>query len=186
MALFEYLAIAFSLILSSAAMRLVGGLAHVFEPGRRYWVHACFVLIGLASGALVFWAYWSYREATWDFFRFLAALAQLGALYFLATTLVPESPGAVASWRDYYESVRVRYFSGLIVFAITTALVVTLMVAMPLTHPARLAHAGLLVSGVVGVSTANPRVHAALAIAGLVSMPILGATVFLRAGSLAG
>jgi len=33
--LFEYLAIAFSLVFSFAAVRLVGGLPYALEPGRR-------------------------------------------------------------------------------------------------------------------------------------------------------
>ncbi|MCP5186058.1 MAG: hypothetical protein H6993_18975 [Pseudomonadales bacterium] len=164
----------------------MGGLAHVLEADRRYWVHAGFVGLALASSAIVFWAYWSYHSATWDLLRFVTALVQLGTVYFLATTLVPENAREVESWRDYYESVRVRYFSGLIVCGLMTALVVTLMVAMPVVHPARLTHAWLVIVGVIGVSTPNPRVHAGLAISGLRAFPIVAATVFLRAGSLAG
>ena len=37
MTLFEYLAIAFSLVLSFSAMRLVAGLPYAAHPNRRYW-----------------------------------------------------------------------------------------------------------------------------------------------------
>jgi hypothetical protein len=38
MSLFEYLAIAFSLVLSTEAMRIVGGLPHGVDGAKRYWV----------------------------------------------------------------------------------------------------------------------------------------------------
>lgn len=38
MTLFEYLAIAFSLVLSSSAMRLIRALSHALQRDRRYWV----------------------------------------------------------------------------------------------------------------------------------------------------
>lgn len=185
MTLFEYLAIAFSLVLSSAAMRLVAGLPHAFDRSRRYWVHCCFVVLGLFTVVVAFWVYWSYREARWDLPRFLVALTHVGTLYFLATTIVPESPGGVVAWREYYYSVRVRYFSAVILLALTTAMNPTLLLAMPLRHPARLAHVSLLVSGIVGVSTANSRVHGGLAVFASGMTAILAFTVFLRPSSLA-
>lgn len=186
MTLFEYLAIAFSLVLSSAAMRLVGGLPHAFARNRRYWVHFCFLLLCLFSVAIAFWAYWSYREATWDLLKFLVALTHLGTVYFLATTIVPEDAGEVVAWRDYYYSVRARYFSGVIFLALTTATNATLLVGMPLNHPARLSQSLLLVCGVVGASTASGRIHAGLAVFALSMTVIFSATVFLRASSLTG
>jgi hypothetical protein len=186
MTLFEYLAIAFSLVLSSAAMRLMGGLPHAFDPLRRYWVHSCFLILGLFTVVIAFWAYWSYRDATWDLLRFAVALTHLGIVYFLATTIVPENPGDVPAWREHYYAVRVRYFSAVIFLALTTAINPTLLIAMPLNHPARLAHSFLLVAGIVGVSTANTRIHGAMAVLSCSLTAIFAATVFLRAASLAG
>ncbi len=112
MTLFEYLAIAFSLVFSFTAIRLVGGLPFAFDGTRRYWIHL--VVIGLQLGCVAggFWGFWSYRDVVWSFPKFLLALSGPGVFYFLATTLVPESPSQVASWRDYYYSVRVPYFVG--------------------------------------------------------------------------
>jgi hypothetical protein len=186
MTLFEYLAIAFSLVLSSAAMRLVAGLPHAFDRNRQYWVHSCFLILGLFTVALAFWAYWSYRGATWDLLRFLVALTHLGTVYFLATTIVPENPGGVVAWREYYYSVRIRYFSAVIFLGLTTSINPTLLLAMPLSHPARLAHLFVLVSGIVGASTANSRIHGALAVLACGLSVIFATTVFLRASSLTG
>ena len=53
MTLFEYLAIAFSLVLSFAAMRLVAGLPYAVQADRRYWVHLVFVFSHSRYGSLL-------------------------------------------------------------------------------------------------------------------------------------
>jgi hypothetical protein len=186
MTLFEYLAIAFSLVLSSAAMRLMGGLPHAFDKGKRYWVHFCFLVLGLATTAVVFWVYWSYRDATWDLLGFLVALAHLGLVYFLATTIVPENPGNVDAWREYYYSVRSRYFSAAILFALTSTAMPSLLLGMPLNHPARLVHTCMLLIGVVGVSTADNRIHGGMVACAALALAVSIGTVFLRASALSG
>jgi len=80
----------------------------------------------------------------------------------------------------------VRYFSAVIFLALTTAINPTLLLGMPLNHPARLAHSFLLFSGIAGVSTANSRIHAGLAVFASVLTMIFAATVSLRASSLTG
>jgi hypothetical protein len=111
--LFEYLAIAFSLVFSFAALRLVAGLPHAIAANRRYNVHVTHVFILLFATAAVFWAFWSARNVEWTFPRFLIQLAGPAALYFLACTLIPDEPVSVMSWRDYYFAVRRRYFGDL-------------------------------------------------------------------------
>ncbi len=101
MTLFEYLAIAYSLVFSFSAMRLVGGLPHALDPNRRYWLHVCWVLIQLVGTAGQFWLFWSYRDVEWSYPRFLLTLANPSLLYFNACTLVPEAPASVESWRTY-------------------------------------------------------------------------------------
>ncbi len=63
MTLFEYLAIAFSLVYSFSAMRFVAGLPYATQPGRRYWVHLTFVCLLLIGTAMAFWAFWGFRDA---------------------------------------------------------------------------------------------------------------------------
>jgi hypothetical protein len=184
MTLFEYLAIAFSLVLSFAAMRLVGGLPYALERGRRYWVHVGLVGLLLFTVAIVFWAFWGYRDVVWSLPKFLVGLASPGTLYFLTATLIPENPGEVTSWREYYYSVRVRYYSALILIAVVVAFATTVLIGLPLNHPARLAQAAILVIGVVGASTADPRVHGGIVVSSLLLAGIASATVFLQPASL--
>ena len=112
MTLFEYLAIAFSLVLSFSAIRLVGGLPHALRREGRYWVHVAFVVGLLFSVTNAFWVFWSFREISWNYPKFLLALLNPGILYLLAATLVPENPETVRSWRDHYYAVRRRFFIG--------------------------------------------------------------------------
>ena len=113
MTLFEYLAIAFSLVLSFAAMRLIAGLSYAAQPGRRYWVHLVFVLGHLFLTIIVFWNLWNLRDVTWNLPRFVLALAYPGLVYFTACALIPEQASAVDSWRSYYYSARRRFFIGI-------------------------------------------------------------------------
>lgn len=186
MTLFEYLAIAFSLVFSFAAVRLVGGLPPALAPERRYWVHVAFVLHELLRVAAGFWAYWSFRGVQWTFPKYLLAFVGPGVVYFLAATLVPADPAGVASWRAHYFAVRVRYFSAMACWASIVAATTTVFVQMPWSHPFRLVQLAFLAVGATGALFASPRLHAALAVLSLALPAVAAATVLLRPGSLAG
>ena len=78
MTLFEYLAIAYSLVFSFAALRLVAGLPHAIDASRRYFVHVGHVYIVLFATVGTFWTLWSVRDLEWTFARFLLQLAGPG------------------------------------------------------------------------------------------------------------
>ena len=183
MTLFEYLAVAFSLIVSATAMRLVGGLPHAFDAGRRYWVHLGIVGVQLVATLGVFWVFWSYRDIEWNLGRFALALSGPSLIYFCACTLIPENPESVASWREHYYAVRVRYFGACIAWAVFAAAATTAIVQMPWTHPARVAQTTVLVAGVVGCASASPRVHAGLVLA-MSGIAVLMLVLLARPGSL--
>ena len=163
MTLFEYLAIASSLVFSFAAMRLVSGLPHAIDADRRYWVHLCLVLTGLLATAVSFWGFWFYRDAHWTLPRFLLALTGPCVTYFNACALVPDAPGSVASWRRHYYSVRSKLFLGITLWSVAAATTITVLLETPINHPFRVAEAVLFGVGVVGASSDSPRVHAGLA-----------------------
>lgn len=185
MTLFEYLAIAFSLVFSFAAVRLVGGLPYALVPGRRYWVHLSLVFHELLRIVAGFWAFWSFHEITWTFPRYLLALVPPGLVYFLAAALVPADPAGVDSWREFYFGVRRRYFVAIVCWALAVATTTTVLLQMPWSHPFRLVQLAFVAFGVVGATLSSPRVHAGLALLSL-ALPVLAAlTVLLRPGSLA-
>jgi hypothetical protein len=68
---------------------------------------------------------------------------------------------------------------------ITAALTSTVMLDMPALHPARIGHAGVLVTGVVGAYSPSPRVHAVLAIVVLILSALMVVGVGFQPGAFA-
>ena len=184
MTLFEYLAIAFSLVFSFAAMRLVAGLAHASHPHSRYWVHLSAVCVLLLMTVSVFWVFWSFREVSWTLPRFLLVLGSPALLYFNACTIIPEDPSSIPSWRDYYYSVRRRYYSGILCWVLMTATISTLVLGMSWSHPARLVQLSVVLTGLVGATSSSERVHAGIAILATAFMLSVAGSVMTPPGAL--
>jgi len=164
MSLFEYLAIAFSLVFSFSAMRLVGGLPQAFDPARRYWVHLCLVCAQLLATAGIFWVFWSFRQVDWTFPHFVLVLANPSLAYFIACALIPETGSSVESWRTYYYSIRKRLYVGVLVWGIVIAIAATVVLDRPFIYPSRAVQATIVAIGVAGAATSNPRVHSGIAV----------------------
>ena len=164
MDLFEYLSIAYSLVFSFAAIRLVAGLPHVVASTQRYYVHVSHVFLVLFATVALFWAFWSFRDLQWNLFRFISLLAGPGVLYFLACTLIPDEPSSVDSWRSYFYSVRRQYFVGLCLWSVLQVMNTTILLKMPLLHPFRVVQVLIVAMGVVGAMTDSPGIQRIIAI----------------------
>ena len=184
MVVFEYIAIAFSLVYSFTVMRLVSGLPYATRPGRIYWVHLVFLLTFLLWVVNAFWAFWSYHEVEWTYLRYIIALSSPAAMYYMAVVLVPSEPAEVTSWRDYYFSVRRRAFIGFGVLALVAELSTTVLGGIPAIHPARLAGLGNLVAAIVGFSFEDARVHGGLAVLAFLAVVAVGAVLLAQPGAL--
>lgn len=186
MTLFEYLAIAFGLLYSVAALRILGGLRSAFDASRRYWVHLGMNLILLAAVAGSFWAFWSYREVPqWTFPSFLLALTLPGLIYFMAASLVPGNPEAVPSWKEFYFDARLPLFLGLALWALSAAANATVSLGMSPVHPARIVHLAALVIGLVGAATSRERVHEGIVVVCFGLVVVWGVTIGLAPGPMA-
>lgn len=185
MTLFEYLAIAFSLVLSFAAMRLIAGLSYAVQPGRRYWVHVVFVLGHLFLTILVFWNLWNLRDIVWNLPRFILALAYPGLVYFTACALIPEQPSAIDSWRSYYYSARRRFFVGMAATVAVVALAGAAILDLPWLHPIRISQSLGMGIALLGASSSSPRVHAFLAVLVLLMSSIVLPVIFIQPASVA-
>jgi hypothetical protein len=164
MTLFEYLAIAFSIVFSMTAARLAAGLSHASDRERRSLVHLVHTSTLLLASIGVFWLFWGYRDATWTFFRFTLALANPGLLYVLAVTLIPDAPATVSSWQQHFDRIRWRYFLLVGTWVLVTAALTTVVLELPLTHPARAVQLLLLGLAAIGASSSRPRVQLWLAV----------------------
>ena len=164
MTLFEYLAIAFSLVYSLAALRLLGGMPSALDPRRRSPLHLVLSLTLLYVVTVSFWVFWSLRDVVWTFGGFLLALMIPGTLYYCAAVLIPENPEDVDSWDAHYFAVHRRCFGGLAFWGLVTALSASVNLGMGIAHPARLVQGTVLTIGLVGASTSTRRVHVGLAV----------------------
>jgi hypothetical protein len=180
MSLFEYLSIAFSLVLSFSVLRLLSGLPYAVRAERRYWVHLAFLCMQLLQTAITFWIHWSYRDASWNLPKFLLSLSGPAIGLYLACALIPENPSEIASWREHYFSVRRAYFGGIILWVLVVFASSTAIAGLPLVHPGRIGQVATLAVGVTGALSSSGRVHSVLASGSLLVLFLLGSTVFLR------
>jgi len=162
MTTFEYLAVAYSLLFSVTALRLVGGLPYVFRRDSMYGVHATVVVALIFGTVFNFWTFLGYRDTEWTFIKFLGLLATPATLYFMASMLVPDHPELVESWKKHYYHRRVQYFSGHIVWMVIAIINTTFILDLPLTHPMRGVQVTLLVVGLCALSSEREIVHKAM------------------------
>lgn len=174
MSLFEYLSIAFSVVFSFAAIRLVAGLPHALAATQRYYVHLSHVFLILFATTALFWAFWSLRDLEWNFLRFVLSLAGPAVMYFLACTLIPDDPSSVRSWRSYFYDIRRRYFFGLCVLSICQLTNATVLLNMSLFHPFRVVHLLILTIGIAGAVTENPLMQRIISIVAWVVAGLAG------------
>jgi len=173
MSTFEYLAIAFSLVYSFGAMRIVEGLPAAIQVERRYWVHLTFMFLHLLLIVISFWAVLSLRDASWTLPKFGLTLAMPALFFYSACTLVPNDPSAVESWRDYYYSIRQRFWIANMMIVITATSIATVMLGVPWDHPGRVPHGFGLIAATIGAVADNERVHSALAVVALTLVIVL-------------
>jgi len=171
MTLFEYLAVSFSIVLSLAAVRILGSISDVFARGRVYWIHAAWVTHQLLFLAYVWWNVWSYQAASWNFLTFLSVLGGVALVYYQVAALIPDQPAAVSSWREHFQGVRTQYFGAVIAWIIVVLFNTSYLLSVPAFHLSRLPHVVILLICVVGVSTNRHKVHGFLVFATFILWP---------------
>src|SRR5437867_9009875 len=154
MNLFEHVAVAFSMVLSFGVVRLLDGLRPALVPGRRYWVHALWLVQKLLNHAFYWWGFLSFREGVaWTVASFLWMLLVPSLLFLQATALATTNPSAVDSWRDHFFGIRAWFFSVDAVVILHSVITASLLRDVPLRA---LQAAGLGIS-ILGAASAHPR-----------------------------
>lgn len=184
MSLFEYLAIAFSLVISTSVMRIADGLSDSFRGEERYWLYPGQLGVALVANVAAFWNFWSFHEAEWTFPHFVLAVSGPVALYFGSASLVPSDRDAVRSWRDHSRSVRGRFYRSLSAYAVLMAVTTTVLLGMGVHHPARIAQLVIFAIGFVGGTTENERAHQLLVVGTLLYSVVVLSTLAARPGAL--
>ncbi len=163
--LFEYISVAASLICSFIAVRLLGAVGPILRRDARYWVHIAWTVFTLAMLSVQWWLFWAYREADWNYGRFVLALTPLGLVYVLSSFLVPAEPGRIECWRTHFYEVRFRVCAMALATVVTMVLCTVVLLDHPLVHPRRILPVSLIALFATGMASDRPRVHEAIIVA---------------------
>ena len=169
---FEYISVAASLVYSLALARLLGAIPAALDPGRRYWVHAIWLVNLLFATVGSWWQIWAYREAEWSPAGFLSLLAIPSIILLRATVLIGSEPGRVECWRAHYYRARRPFFllqvAGSANYMAAPWLILEVQLP-PNVVASAIAFASL---GVLLAASAAPRLHGAFAILCLVGFVV--------------
>ena len=164
MELFDYIAIAFSFVYTSAAIRLLGGLSSATNKERRYIVHLLFIIIILISIITSFWGIRAYRNLEdWKLYKFIFLLLDGALYYFIATVLVPENPNEIDSWKDHYYKNKHKLFFAMLIFLVYVQLNGYVLNSVFDLGPEQFFHVIFLIPIYFGLKSKNHKIHLAIA-----------------------
>jgi hypothetical protein len=172
--LFEYLAVANSIVISFAVIRLLDAFPPAFDPARRYWTHCAFLVVAIWACAQYWWVSWSFASvASWTYAKFILYLVPPALLYSVARALSSADPNEVDSFLDHYQLVRRRLFTLLTAYMFFLLIGSWIIGGIPLIHPLRVVQLVGLVASLSGALVGSPRYHAVLAGGFLLGLALL-------------
>ena len=182
MTLFEFISVAVSIVLALSAGQILLNLREVFDPNRRYWVHAVWVVQALIIHVLVWWSLWAYRDIQWDPASFVLVLVPAGVLFVMSSALVPNSSSTVTSWEAHFFEVRRWFFAARILFIIGAGFRSWFLLEKPILESPTPVSQLILVLLIAGILIANRRFQGVLAVVTSVLL-VFVAYVRLEAGA---
>jgi hypothetical protein len=166
---FEYISVAVSLVYALILAKLLGAIPVALKPGRRYWVHSCWLgsllLVTLGS----WWEIWSHREAAWSPTSFLTVLAIPSIIYLRTSILLGDQPREVLSWREHYYNSRRPFFLLQLVGQVIYLIAPWLISGALRPSESLLGSAPFAVFAVLAASSAAPRLHEVIAVVSLIA-----------------
>lgn len=158
MTLFEYLAVAFSIVLGFSLTHLLGSVRGVFDPDRRYFVHIGFFFFLILLHPQLWWALWNlHDDAPWNLFTFFYTLAGPGLLYLISTSAVPIDRSQSPSWKDHFASSRRWIYGFTAAYALWGIGEVYWVFGVPLFHPYRIVQASLFLVSITAALLPSSR-----------------------------
>jgi hypothetical protein len=151
-------------------VRLLDGVRSAAARDRRYWVHLLWIFTKLLNCSIYWWGLWSsHATATWNFASFIWVLLFPGILYLQCTALVTTTPNEIRHWREHFFGIR-RWFFGINLLLIGHSLLSTWVIfEVPVMDVSRLPLVVVFVLNVIGLFSANPRLHATLVVIALLT-----------------
>ncbi len=158
MTLFEYLAVAFSIVLGFSLTHLLGSARSVFNPELRHPVHILYFFFLLVLHPQLWWALWDlHDDAPWNLFTFFYTLAGPGLLYLMTTFAVPNDRPASQSWEDHFVSTRPWIFGLTAAYALWGIGEVYWVFEVAMFHPYRIVQVLLFLVCVIAASRPSSR-----------------------------
>ena len=179
MTLFEYLAVAFSIVLGFSLTHLLGSVRDIFDSDRRHSVHIGYFFFLLLLHPQLWWALWDlHDDAPWNLFTFLFTLAGPGLLYLMVTSAVPLDRTKISSWEEHFVSSRRWIYGFTAAYAVWGIGEVYWVFGVPLMHPYRIVQASFLLVAIAAASLPSPRMDR-IAVT-LMLMIVIGGQIIFR------
>ena len=168
MTLFEFLSVGVSIVMALSAGQLLMNLRDVFESGRRYWVHALWVLHLLTAHVVIWWSLWAYRDMpSWNLASFGLVLLTPGLLFVCTSALVPNSSSSISSWEEHFFKVRRWFFAARILLLLVAGARTWLLLGKPVLASPTPASPLMLALLIASFLIPSPRAQGFLAVAAL-------------------
>jgi hypothetical protein len=163
---YEHVLVVMSIVIGLAVTQLLRGGAQLYRTRARvrtYWLHWAWAILLVIFSLLLWWTYWSYRSITeWTFLRFVLYLSPAVVFYLLTAIAFPDPNEGVVDLREYYFANRAGFFGTFAAYAIVAGVTAMTVRGMPVTDSSNLFRLGMVVLMVIGMRSANARVHAAV------------------------
>ncbi len=158
MTLFEYLAVAFSIVLGFSFTHLLGSVRSVFDPERRYSVHIGFFFYLVLLHPQLWWALWDlHDDAPWNLFTFFFTLAGPGLLYLMTTSAIPIDRSQSRTWEEHFVSSRRWIYGFTASYAVWGIGEVYWVFGVPLFHPYRIVQGSLFIVAIAAALLPSSR-----------------------------
>ena len=159
---FEYITVAFSIVVALCVARCLEAIPSALHPGRRYWIHGLWVFIKLLNVVVLWWSAWLFREWEWAYSDFIALLLSPGLIYLQVIFLVTTEPAAIEDWRSHYYAQARQFF--LLNAALNPLLLAGNLLSPDPNAAAAVAQIGLFVGSLAAAFSRAEKVHAAFVV----------------------
>jgi hydrogenase/urease accessory protein HupE len=180
---FEYVTVVGAILLGLALTRILESLRDCFDPTRRYWIHAVWVVAKLVQVFALFWTYWQGRDliegAGYPYF--LAGMLGPTVFVLQVNLLLGRAPERVSDWRAHFWAVRRPFFAANAVIPLVNLASASVLLGRPVPLANAVVFALVVALSVVGLVSRGERVHAAVAVAFLAIMGVGLGVLFLVA-----